>query len=321
MKLSTIFAWFIGLFSKKKFYKEKLCGVEFFDPVNKCIEGLGSITLRKFAGLRLNEVRVHPRGHRSGTNPYRHPFKFENGKYNLNKWDSTYWENLKSFVKYCKKKGIHVTYELINQSEFKGTYDSKRYCPWYALNNVNGYVRSNSHSDISGGLFVTSGPAAEKMKLYISKLLTVIGKYPNVMLHTCNEPLGGDQVGWHAMVIDYIKNNRKWKGKICINIRRSTLSATDVHLLALGANYAEHHFDYNMFNRGEVERFINEVKSKAPRVTPIITTDGAGDLTTETLKQMARYSLDRGAGFRYWKHVDHSSIVWNYIKALHSVFK
>jgi len=290
-----------------------LLGVEFVDPLNKYVEGMPTIPLAKLSEVGINSVRVHPRGARTCNNPYRHPFWYlGTGKYDLDQWDDEYWRLLKLFVCDCGFYGIDVAYELLNQSEFKGAYESKFWCPWYALNNINGYVKSSGYTDIGDGIFTTKDPIVSKMREYVDKVVAEIGGYPNVIIHTCNEPQGGDQVGWHTAIVTYLRKVKQWNGKICVNFRSENLSKTDKSILSLDINQAEYHTT----DIGKAEKFIVAVKKQAPVVMPIITTDTGQDLSQATLRALAKFCLQEKAGFRYWRHTDDATTVWDYIKVL-----
>ncbi len=291
-----------------------LIGVEFIDPLNGHVEGMPSITLAKLNEVGISSVRVHPRGARTGANPYRHPFRYlYSGRYDLDQWDDDYWRLLRIFVGDCGFYDIDVAYELLNQSEFKGAYDSKLYCPWYALNNVNGYVKSGTgYTDIGDGIFTTKDPVVSKMREYVDKVIGEIGGNLNVTIHTCNEPQGGDQLGWHTAVVRYLREVKRWSGQICVNFRSENLSATDKAILSLDINQAEYHTT----DIGKAEKFIAAIRKQAPAVVPIITTDTGQPLSIDAMKVLAKFSLQKKAGFRYWRQTGNDNIVWDYIKAL-----
>ncbi len=145
-------------------------------------------------------------------NPYRYnelpyPFKLTNGKYDLNQWDSLYWQKLETLLIEAKEKDIIVQIEIWDRwneccddsNPNHGWYHS----PWNPNNNIN-YDWSDSELLVEGRTpfynpFHMAAVANDPVLLpyqqnYVKKVIdTVIdGNYTNVLFQTDNESGIGD---------------------------------------------------------------------------------------------------------------------------------
>ncbi len=106
-------------------------------------------------------------------------------KYDLDKWNSEYFDRLKDYVRHARKKGIIVEIPFFN-----GMYND---CwPLMAMYHENNIQDIGLYEDKECGLF-TSGDARNQdvikyQKAYISKIASELNEFDNLIFDICDEP-------------------------------------------------------------------------------------------------------------------------------------
>lgn len=120
-------------------------------------------------------------------------------KFDLSKWNDTYFARLRDFVRQAGSRGVIVEMVL-----FCPFYEEAqwRLSPMNASNNINGLgaiARTNVYTlDRSGGLLATH----EKLT---RKIVTELNQFDNVYFEICNEPyFGGVTLEWQHRIADII---------------------------------------------------------------------------------------------------------------------
>lgn len=148
-------------------------------------------------------------------------------KFDLRKWDNTYFTRLKDFVAYAEKKGVVVELAL-----FCPFYEDIQWniSPMNTNNNVNGLgtvERTQVYTlDEHGGLL-------EIQEDLVRKIVNELNDYSNIIYEICNEPyFGGVTMEWQHRIADLIKeeeNNLKIKHLISQNIENGSSLIKEPH--------------------------------------------------------------------------------------------
>ncbi|MBE7500725.1 MAG: hypothetical protein HS113_10550 [Verrucomicrobiales bacterium] len=120
-------------------------------------------------------------------------------KFDLNRWDETYFERLRAFLTHASRRGVVVELTL-----FCPFYEDSmwRLSPMNAANNINGVGavgRTNVYTlDRHGGLL----PFQEALT---RKLVTELKDFDNLYYELCNEPyFGGVTLAWQHQIAEVI---------------------------------------------------------------------------------------------------------------------
>ena len=125
-------------------------------------------------------------------------------KFDLTKWDDSYFKRMKTFLKQAGKRGIIV--ELVLFCPFYA--DSMwKLSPMNAANNVNGIgkiARDAAYNrDKNGDLQATQ-------EALVKKLVVELNEFDNLYFEVCNEPyFGGVTDDWQRRIIDVIVDTEK----------------------------------------------------------------------------------------------------------------
>ena len=125
-------------------------------------------------------------------------------KFDLTKWDESYFERLKDFVSDANQQGVVVEFTL-----FCPMYEDKQWnlSPMNIVNNVNGVgnvFRDDVHTlDKTGNLL----PVQEEL---VRKLVGELNSFDNVIFEICNEPyFGGVTLEWQNHIAALIVETEK----------------------------------------------------------------------------------------------------------------
>jgi hypothetical protein len=125
-------------------------------------------------------------------------------KFDLTRWDETYFKRLKEFVTAAEQRGI-----IVELAFFCPFYEEKMWIisPMNAANNVNnvGTVGRNDvyTLDKNGGLLTVQ-------ETLVRKIVTELNGFGNVLFEICNEPyFGGVQMNWQHHIADVIVETEK----------------------------------------------------------------------------------------------------------------
>lgn len=137
---------------------------------------------------------------RSGTPGYRNG----GNKFDLTKWDESYFNRLKDFVACAGQRGVVVEYTF-----FCPFYDESQWklSPQNAANNVNGLgnvARTNVYTlDRHGGLLAVH-------EALVRKVVAELKDFDNLLYEICNEPyFGGVTLAWQHRIADVIVDAEK----------------------------------------------------------------------------------------------------------------
>lgn len=136
-------------------------------------------------GLNMVRVWISYPWAKSGSPFQKDPIS---GKYDLTKYDATYWSRLQTFVSDANAAGVFVQVTLSNGSELTnstGGWNLSAYNPGNNTNvDPNGKHLIGSQSDFSS----TSGPVWEQIQApFINQTVQTLGSYPNVIYEVANE--------------------------------------------------------------------------------------------------------------------------------------
>jgi len=116
------------------------------------------------------------------------PFeKDSNGKFNLDQWNSEYWERLTFFLDETAKRGIIVQLTLWDQFDLGGEQD-----PWTSENNIN-YSDEvmEDDDDFYSSVGSDNKTLLQYQEKYISRVLSIALTYDNVLYNINNESSEG----------------------------------------------------------------------------------------------------------------------------------
>lgn len=192
--------------------------------------------------------------------------RLDNGLYDLNQWNSEYWQRLVHLLELCKKRGIIVQIEVWDPWDYFKTEAPLGYgpnnvgwesCPFNPALNVNydaAESRLAEHIDYYSGaepsdhLFFHTPPALKDIPVvrkyqeaFVSKLLSITLNYPNVLYCMNNEV--GEPPEWGEYWATFIRAKAKEAGKlVCLtDMRRNHNfeSAEQIHIL-----HDRKHYDF-----------------------------------------------------------------------------
>jgi len=157
----------------------------------------------------------------------RYPWKeindYANGsyKFNLEQWDNTYWTRIKDLIGYAQANGVYVSFIIFDECGTEGSrsQDQKQLAdkiatwknhPFYGPNNTNSTgLNADTGVPASGSSFYSPwgrGSNVERLqKLFITKALTELKNYNNVLWEPINEFERGTQ-SWEDGVVTFIKS-------------------------------------------------------------------------------------------------------------------
>ena len=129
-------------------------------------------------------------------------------KWDLNSWNAAYWTKLRALVADAEARGIVV--EVVLTSEMNDTTGWNN-SPWASANNVNNIGMGVTWDDFTTG---RNTALVNSVKALITKTLTELNEYDNVIYEICNEPRFSRQgataaasqetVDWHNDLINHI---------------------------------------------------------------------------------------------------------------------
>jgi hypothetical protein len=148
-------------------------------------------------------------------------------KFDLNKWDESYFRRLKDFIAQASKRGIIVEVNL--------------FCPFYAdaqwklspfntINNVNGLGnvgRLDVYTlDKHGGLL-------EVQERFVRRIVAELKDFDNIFYEICNEPYATNiPMNWQERIVDVIVDSEKnfaEKRLISLNISNGSQKIVNPH--------------------------------------------------------------------------------------------
>jgi hypothetical protein len=125
-------------------------------------------------------------------------------KFDLNKWDETYFKRLKDFVEQASKRGVIVEMNLFCPFYEEGQW---KLSPQNAANHINGVgniARTNAYT------LHKNGPLLSVQEKMTRKIVSELNAFDNVYYEICNEPyFGGVTIEWQNHIADVILETEK----------------------------------------------------------------------------------------------------------------
>jgi hypothetical protein len=165
----------------------------------------------RYTGGQVKYCQPHP-WVRSG------PGQAKDGKpkFDLAKFDPSYFDRLRSRVMVARDRGIYVSVMLFEGWEIQFT-DGWPHHPFHQANNVNG-IEADENGDGQGLEYNTvSGTAmgrrvAELQRAYVGKVIDTVNDLDNVLYEIANEATT-DSTKWQYELIRFVKDYEKQKPK------------------------------------------------------------------------------------------------------------
>ena len=145
------------------------------------------------------------------------PFLYVNGKANLDKWDSTFWDGLKAQCRLARDKGVIAHISIFDGVELRGGSEAYRYNNsfWKPSNQTKTFysdpdTNGNDNIDERNEFYRLSdfnnntGLGFYQRKI-IDKAISETAAYDNVFYEIGNELLSSSE-DWNTAVINYVKS-------------------------------------------------------------------------------------------------------------------
>ena len=156
-------------------------------------------TLDALQQARLNKIRIWAYCWFMADTAYA-PWVYSNGKYDLDRWDSTYWSRMRDFVSKARARNIVVEFTIFAPYPSRSNATSWWHNPGYQLAwnkayNVNGAFSSNSSNhfypeffDLGYGEQSNSGKTLQDyQQALVDKSVAELGGFQNVQFEIANE--------------------------------------------------------------------------------------------------------------------------------------
>ena len=153
--------------------------------------------------------------------------QLDNGKYDLNKWNNTYWDRFENFLDVTEKRNIIVQIEVWDRFDYSRNHWSSN--PYNPENNIN-YTHEESkldaaypdHPGANRQPFFFTTPQQQNNELllvyqrrFVEKMLSYSLKHNNVLYCMDNETSAQEE--WAVFWSEYILNFARKSGKkICV---------------------------------------------------------------------------------------------------------
>ncbi len=148
------------------------------------------------------------------------PFRYVNGKYDLDHWDTAYWKGLQYHAEYAAKKGIILHLAFFDGPNIRGGKAWWRYrnSPWNNKNLIAHLLyhfeqldkNGNRNIDEPGEFYQKTAFQQNKgigyyQRKLIDKTIATLAPYDNVFYEIGNETFGATTT-WNRMVVKYIRS-------------------------------------------------------------------------------------------------------------------
>lgn len=154
-------------------------------------------------------------------------FRGGGNKFDLSQWDEAYFTRLKQFAREAQQRNI-----IIEMTLFCPFYEMKQWVlsPMHPENNVNSIPAIGKDSVYT---LEHSGPLLRVQEQLVSKIVSTLNEFPNVIFEICNEPyFGGVSMQWQHHIASLIGETEKtlpFKHLISQNIANDSARITDPH--------------------------------------------------------------------------------------------
>lgn len=131
-------------------------------------------------------------------------FKGRGNKFDLSKWDDTYFQRLKQFMTEAQRKNVIVEFTL-----FCPFYEKVQWVlsPMHPDNNINNIPQTGKDSVYT---LTHSGPLLAVQEQLVVKLVTELNQFDNLIIEICNEPyFGGVTMDWQHHIASLIERTER----------------------------------------------------------------------------------------------------------------
>lgn len=149
-------------------------------------------------------------------------------KFDLDKWNSVYFDHLKDFCRKADEKGIVIELTLFTVLYSEGAWKTH---PFNIDNNING-VGKGHYNDFT---FIREPGLIERQKALARKIVTEMNSFDNVYFEVCNEPYwakGTPENNPEIKAQHFLPEVNAWQAVIAETIIESEKNLTKKHLLA-----------------------------------------------------------------------------------------
>lgn len=150
-------------------------------------------------------------------------------KYDLDRWNPEFWNNLESLIDYAQRKNVYVEIDLIDAwvlEHSTASHDTRKLSPWNKENNLNGFDDGTCST-------LTTAPKQHHIN-WLKKVVEVTDRFDNVLYQVGNETFDcGGQVSqaWEDGVAAIVKNELSERGfgprLISTNSQKASIESLD----------------------------------------------------------------------------------------------
>lgn len=153
-------------------------------------------------------------------NPTPVPFRYVNGKVDLDKWDDRFWNGLRYHARLAKQCGVYLHVCLFDGVDIRGGNEQHRWINsyWNVKNQVRNFygdldLNHNGNADEAGEFyrvdeFLNNRGVGTYQRRIIDRAIRLTKDFDNVFFEVGNELLGSDS-RWNEAVIDYVKSRTR----------------------------------------------------------------------------------------------------------------
>lgn len=125
-------------------------------------------------------------------------------KFDLTKWDTAFWANLKDCISYAQSKNIYVDVMFFDECGIEPEHSttSYKYHPFNPANNING-VGLPSADAVPEFYSLSNATLKTLQEQYVSQMISQTSGYPNVIYEICNEYTG--PTDWENYWIGFVR--------------------------------------------------------------------------------------------------------------------
>ncbi len=162
----------------------------------------------------LDEVRIEPQPYeRMGDDPAKDGLP----KFDLDRWNESYFKRLRDRVVQAGERGIYVSVMFYDGWCLKNALpasDSWSGHPFYPANNVNGILGGNEDNSRARLNRMDNPEVLERQKAFIRKCIDTVNDLDNVLYEIINEAEDTEEaLQWQYHMIDYVKQYESLKPK------------------------------------------------------------------------------------------------------------
>jgi hypothetical protein len=143
-------------------------------------------------------------------------------KYDLTKWDNTFWSQLTSTISQAQEQNIYVEIMLWDEVAIKGGTNNWYNNPFNPDNNINGLnITNGANSAATSSQFydLSNSGLLALQESYVNELASMTSGYPNVVYLICNEysNTASSAWTWESHWSSYLRNTIGCSNMILVN--------------------------------------------------------------------------------------------------------